>query len=111
MPPRVLELDPRLQASVRRYFFCLWAQRAHRIVRLPLKPPVRVSREWGGQRAREMGDVQLACSVPSPTMYVSRLEGVVEGRGPHRGATVVTTSSRWGRGSRCRRPKEPTPVG
>lgn len=45
-----------------------------------------------------MDDLQLAYSVPSPTMYLSRLEGVVEERGPHWGATVVTTSSCWGRG-------------
>lgn len=54
-----------------------------------------------------MGDVQLACSVPSPTMCLSRLEGVVEGGGPYWG---VATSSCWGRGSPERRPEESTSV-
>lgn len=57
-----------------------------------------------------MGDVQLACSVPSPTTCLSRLEGVDEGGGPHWGATVVTASSCWRRGSPERRPEESTSV-
>lgn len=57
-----------------------------------------------------MDDVPLACSVPSPTMHLSRLEGVVEKRGPHWGTTVVITFSCWGRRSPGKRPEEPTSV-
>lgn len=56
--------------------------------------------------------VMCSCLVlsPLPTMCLSRCEGVFEGGGPHWGATVVTTSSCWGRGSPERRPEESTSV-
>lgn len=57
-----------------------------------------------------MGGVELACSVPTPTMDLSRLEGVVKGGGPSWGATMVAPSSCWKRGSPDRRPEEPTSV-
>lgn len=71
-------------------------------------PPGRVFGERGEHRG--MDDVQLACSVPAPTMHLSRLEDVVEKKGPHWGITVVITFSCWGRRSPGKRPEEPTSV-
>lgn len=49
-----------------------------------------------------MDDVQLACSVPSPAMHLSGLEGVVEESGPHWGTTVVIAFTCWGTKAQAR---------